>query len=88
MNWHTIRTQYPHQWVLVDALEAHSDNNKRILDSMAVINCFTNSMKALQAYGRLHKKSPQRELYVLHTNKETLDIEQRFWFGVRFNAND
>ena len=87
MNWKKIRTLYPHQWVLVDAIKAHTSHSKRILDNIAVINNFTDSIKAIKAYSQIHKKTPQRELYVLHTDKEQPDITERAWFGIRCKLN-
>lgn len=37
----------------------------------------------MSAYGELHHLDPQRELYVLHTDRPDLDIEERRWLGIR-----
>ncbi|HLC16225.1 MAG TPA: hypothetical protein VJL89_08365 [Thermodesulfovibrionia bacterium] len=83
MNWENVRENYPNQWVLVEAIEAHSESGKRIIDQLAVLNIFPDSLTAMRSYKELHKKSPNRELYVLHTNRKALDILERKWIGIR-----
>ncbi len=34
---------------------------------------------AMEAYSQIHQKSPDRELYVIHTDKETIEILERRW---------
>jgi len=47
MKWEEIRTHYPKKWLLIEAIKAHSEANKRILDDIAVINVFNHSTKAM-----------------------------------------
>jgi hypothetical protein len=83
MKWEKVRENYPNQWVLVEAIEAHSESGKRILEQLAVLNTFPDSLIAMRTYRELHKKSPNRELYVLHTDRKDLDILERKWIGIR-----
>ena len=83
MDWDKVRQIYPNQWVLIEALKAHSDSGKRLLDQLSVLNSFSDSLSAMQSYKHIHKNSPQRELYVIHTQKESLNIEERTWAGIR-----
>lgn len=83
MNWETLRNHFPNQWVLIEAIEAHSDNGKRIIDRIAVINQFAEGKDALNEYKLIHKAEPGRELYVAHTSKVELEIVERKWLGVR-----
>ncbi len=83
MRWEQIRSQYPHQWLLVEVIQAHSEANKRIVEEMTVVNVFPDSRLALKDYTTLHRQSPGRELLVLHTDREKLDITERRWFGIR-----
>ncbi len=82
MKWQEIRTHYP-QWLLVEAIQARSEASKRILEQLAVVNTFSDSATALKSCQQLHHKAPERELYVLHTSRETLDITERRWLGIR-----
>ena len=83
MNWEKIRHHYPHQWLLVEAIKAHSEAGKRILDQISVVNTFPDSVAAMKSYVELHSEAPERELYVFHTDRESLDITERQWLGIR-----
>jgi hypothetical protein len=83
MQWQEIRAHYPQQWLLIEAVKAHSEADKRILDQLAVVDVFSDSVAAMKSYARLHREAPQRELYVFHTSRETLDITERSWLGIR-----
>ena len=83
MKWHEIRTHYPQQWLLLEAIKAHSEANKRILEQLAIVGTFSDSSTALKGYQQLHHEAPERELYVFHTSRETLDVTERRWLGIR-----
>ena len=77
MTWTDIRRHYPHQWLLIEALLAHSRSGKRQLEEMAVVDAFTDGETALRSYLRLHRDAPLRELYVVHSDREELEITER-----------
>jgi hypothetical protein len=83
MQWEDIRQHYPQQWLLVEAIKAHSEGNRRILDQLAVVGAFPDSVTAMRSYTQLHHEAPDRELYVFHAGRETLDITERRWLGIR-----
>jgi hypothetical protein len=83
MNWDEIRQNYPDQWVLVEAIQAHSEADRRILDQLSVIGPFSDSPSAMRSYQQLHTVAPERELYVLHSSRPALDITERRWLGIR-----
>ncbi len=83
MQWPEIRAHYPQQWLLIEAIKAHSEANRRILDQLAVIGTYPDSIIAMKGYTQLHREAPQRELYVFHTDREKLDIIERRWIGIR-----
>ncbi len=83
MQWQDIREHYPNQWLLIEAIKAHTEDDKRVLDQLVVIGVFPDSPTALKGYQRLHKDEPGRELYVFHTSREKLDIKERRWLGIR-----
>jgi hypothetical protein len=68
---------------LICAIKAHSKAGQRILEEMTVVNVFPDARMALKGYTTLHEQSPERELLVLHTDREKLDITERKWFGIR-----
>ncbi len=83
MKWQEIRERYPAQWLLVEAIEAHSEADQRVIDQLAVVETFPDSSSALHGYARLHREAPERELYVFHTSRETLGVRERRWLGIR-----
>jgi hypothetical protein len=83
MKWEEIRKHYPHQWLLVEAIKAHSESGKRILEQISEISTYPDSVTAVQGYTQLHRDAPERELYVFHTDREELDITERMWLGIR-----
>lgn len=83
MKWDEIRAHYPDQWLLIEAIQAHSDAGKRILDELSILEMFGDSASAMRKYATLHHSEPQRELYVFHTSREKLDVSERAWLGIR-----
>ena len=83
MRWAEIREQYPNQWLIVDALEAHTEGDRRKLDQMTVVEVCSDGAAALSRYQELHRQHPQREFYFVHTAREELDIRERYWLGLR-----
>jgi hypothetical protein len=83
MTWSEIRRHYPDSWLLVEAIDARSEADQRILDDIAVVATFPDSAAAMKRYGSLHHDAPQRELYVCHTERPDLEIRERRWLGIR-----
>ncbi|GAP15961.1 hypothetical protein LARV_03756 [Longilinea arvoryzae] len=83
MDWSEIQATYPDTWLILEALEAHSEGGLRILDKVTVITTCEDGENAARAYRKLHKEFPEREFYFIHTSRETLKIEERLWVGIR-----
>lgn len=83
MLWHEIRERYPNQWLLVEAIDAYTAGDRRVLNHLAVVGTFTDSTEAFQKYQELHRESRDRELYVFHTSREHLDVTEHVWMGIR-----
>lgn len=83
MKWEEIRSHYPHQWLLVEATKARSEEGKRILEQLSVVATFPDSVTAMRDYIQLHHGALERELYVFHTGYEQLDISEQTWSGIR-----
>ena len=83
MLWTDVRNVYPNQWLIIEALEAHTEDNRRLLDRIAVVETCADGTAALQSYRRLHQQYPLREFYFVHTNREELEIIEREWTGIR-----
>jgi hypothetical protein len=78
-QWEDIRNQYPHQWLLIEALRAHSEAGKRILDQITVIGTFPDSVTAMKSYVQLHDNGFEREVYVFHTGREQVEVSENGW---------
>ena len=84
MIWQEIREKYPQTWLLIEAVEAHTtDEKRRIIDRLAVIDEFSGFFDAMQLYKKLHRQTPQREMYVVHTVNDEIKIQEQQWTGVR-----
>ena len=83
MNWPQVRKAYPDQWLVIEALEAHTEDNQRLLDRIAVLDICVDGASAFHSYQRLHEEHPFRECYFVHTGRENLDIRVRHWVGIR-----
>jgi hypothetical protein len=80
MNWQQLRQQYPHRWLIVEAINAHTEGSNRIIDQLDVIEIFGDDWKpAWELYKALHNADRYREYYVLHT--EALNIGVMDTFG-------
>lgn len=83
MQWSEVRETYPEQWLVIEALEARTENDHRLLERIAVVETCPDGPDAMQSYRQLHRQYPTREFYFVHTGRETLDIRERQWLGVR-----
>lgn len=84
MQWSDIRRAYPDQWLVVEALEAHTTSEQqRQLDRVAVIEQCRDGSSAMMTYRRYHQQHPTREFYFVHTSRPVLDIRERQWVGIR-----
>jgi hypothetical protein len=84
MRWSEIRQTFPNEWLVVEALNAHTTpNGRRHLDSIEVVKHCKDGISAMQIYRRLHQEHPAREFYYVHTSREKLDIRERVWTGIR-----
>ncbi len=78
MQWKEICQHYPQQWLLIEAIKAHSEADRRILEQLAVVGTFSDSTTAMKSYLQFHREAPERELYVFHTSREKLDVTERW----------
>lgn len=70
MNWAEIRTVYPDEWLVVEALEAQTTPDQhRMLERIAVVERCASGSAAFERYRQLHQQYPSRELYYLHTSR-------------------
>ena len=84
MVWSEIRKTYPNEWLVIEALQAHTtSDDQRQLDKIAVLEQCPDGSNAMKSYRRLHQNYPTREFYFVHTSREKLDIHEQQWLGIR-----
>ena len=75
MRWDVLRQQYPDRWIVVEALNAFTQGGQRIIPDLQLISVFGSDWhEAWESYKQLHHADKNREYYVLHTERETLEI--------------
>lgn len=77
MQWSEIRQRYPAQWLLLEALDARSASGQRVVEQMQVVAAFPDGGAAWRAYGQRHRETPEREFFVYHSARETIDIKEQ-----------
>jgi hypothetical protein len=77
MMWHEVRETHNDQWLVIAALDAHTQDRQRHLDCIAVVERCPNDEAAMRAYRDRHRLYPEREFYYVHTARESLDIRER-----------
>ncbi len=84
MKWNEVKETYPNQWLVVEALDAHttSDSLRRV-EKVSVIGKCADGEMAMAEYRRLHMVNPLKEYYFVHTSRDDLDIPERKWLGIR-----
>jgi hypothetical protein len=83
MNWQELRQAHPDRWLVIEATAAHSEPSRRVVNTLALVAATVDAKAAMKQYLELHRQQPGRELYVAHTSREALDIEERRWAGIR-----
>ncbi len=84
MKWEEVRQKYNNEWIIIEAINARTLENNRLIYQVTVVDAFNDdNNKALRKYVELHKAFPEKELYVVHTSRERLNIKERRWIGVR-----
>jgi hypothetical protein len=78
VRWCDVRAAHPDQWLVIEAIEAHSEGGRRIFDEIAVVEVCPDGRTTMKRYGALRREHPERELGFAHTGRADLDIEERW----------
>lgn len=71
-------------WYIAEVAASNQSANKRIIDKIAVIDSFIDGTRnVLLENAKLQRLYSGREIFVVHTPRSELDIEERRWVGVR-----
>jgi len=75
MTWQEIRKLYPHRWLVVEAIDSYTEGDQRVVNALDIAEVFAEDWRpAWERYVQLHEADPRREYYVLHTDREALNI--------------
>ena len=85
MIWSEVRQAYPNRWLIIEAVEAYTLDERRILDKIAMMETCRDNTEVMQAYECWPQAYPQREFYFAHTGRAELNIHERRWLGIRRN---
>ena len=78
MKWEEVRRIYPNRFVKIQILKAHTEDNVRYIDDMAVMQAFDDDREATRELVRT-----KDDILVYHTGKEKLEVEIKQIFGFR-----
>ncbi len=83
MKWTEVQNLCPNEWVVIEAMEAYSDNGIRFVDDMAIVQHFDDSYEAMKHCNELLRNHPGSEFYFFHTSRPQVGIRERQWIGIR-----
>ncbi|WP_340255453.1 hypothetical protein [Tepidibacter sp. Z1-5] len=70
MKWNEIRKSYPDKFVLLESLNSHIENNKKIIDDVALVRIIDDPKEASNLLVRC-----KGDMFIFHTAKEELDMK-------------
>ena len=74
MKWSEARKTYPNKWIVFDSLNQHEEDNKLIVEDIAIIEVFDDINDAFKYYRMLHRQDKSRQLS-FDTRKDRLEYE-------------
>jgi hypothetical protein len=77
MRWADVREAFPERWLVIEALDAHTEHGLRVFDRIAVIDACPDGRATMKRHAELHRQFPDRELCFVHTGMVALRIEER-----------
>jgi hypothetical protein len=86
MHWSDVRALHPDRWLVVEALESHSENDLRVFDRVLVVDVCRNGNAALKRCAELRRAWPHRTLCFVHTTSTELKFEEHLWLAIRSKA--
>lgn len=75
MKWSEARKTYPNKWIVFDSLKQHEEDNKLIVEDIAIIEVFDDINDAFKYYRMLHRQDKSRQLSFDDTRKDKLEYE-------------
>ena len=76
MRWSEVREAHPDQWVVMEALDAHSEPGRWVVELMSVVDTCPDGLAAMHRYGELRRAYRGREFFFFHTSNREIVIEE------------
>ena len=70
MMWSEVRKMFPNQFVLLEDIKSHIEENKLFVEEVAVIRPLADSQDALQAMKSAHDRR-----FIYHTKNERIVMD-------------
>ncbi len=83
MQWADVRRHFPHQWVVIEAISAYTEGDRRMIDELSVVDTYPDGQAAWNGYSALHQQFSRREFYPVHTDREDLEIRDTRWSSIK-----
>ena len=83
MTWEQIRTTYPDRWVLMEALDARTEGDRRVFCELSVLDTVDNNTNVFPRYNEYRKRFPNREIIFYHASNAQMDVQVRVVPGFR-----
>ena len=68
MTWEEARALHPNQWLVVEIVQSHDEENWNILDDIAVLEVSPSAQEAHLQHQNSQQQYPQRDLVAIHTS--------------------
>lgn len=78
MKWEEVKEVYPNQYVLIKILKSHIEDNREVVDEVAVERCIKDPREATSLLVR-----SKGDTLVYHTGNERIVLELRARPGLR-----
>jgi len=75
MKWQKARAIYPDRWLVIEALETHIEEDRRLkLDEVAVLDTCDDGVTIMRLYRTWRQKLRGREILFVHSANTEPDI--------------
>lgn len=78
MKWEEVRNQYPNTFVKFEVLEYHIEEDKEVVDEIALIKVIKDGKEAMKEH-----LTCKRGQYVYNTIKDRIEIQIIKYIGIR-----
>ncbi|MGI6308913.1 MAG: hypothetical protein ACOX1X_10050 [Dethiobacteria bacterium] len=78
LEWSEVRKLYPHKFIKFEVLDYHIEDNKRVVDDVAVIKVIENSREAMREFSQCKESQ-----FVYNTKHEKIIIDVVKHIGIR-----